>query len=49
MDGFLSTQRVSPAVRLGYADGLLPAYVGLEGEDVQAGFALKLQEAAVAE
>ena len=32
-------------VRIGYADGLLPAYVGLEGEDVQAGFALKFWRA----
>lgn len=32
-------------VRIGYADGLLPAYVGLEGEDVQAGFALKFWKA----
>ena len=28
-------------VRVGYADGLLPAYVGLDGSDVQTGFALK--------
>ncbi len=28
-------------VRIGYADGLLPVYAGLEGEEVQAGFALK--------
>ena len=32
-------------VRIGYADGLLPAYTGLEGEDVQAGFALKFWRA----
>jgi len=32
-------------VRIGYADGLLPVYVGLEGEDVQAGFALKFWRA----
>ena len=32
-------------VRVGYADGLLPVYVGLEGEDVQAGFALKFWRA----
>ena len=32
-------------VRIGYADGLLPAYSGLEGEDVQAGFALKFWRA----
>ena len=32
-------------VRIGYADGLLPAYVGLEGEDVQTGFALKFWRA----
>jgi len=32
-------------VRIGYADGLLPAYIGLEGEDVQAGFALKFWRA----
>ena len=28
-------------VRIGYTDGLLPVYTGLEGEDIQAGFALK--------
>lgn len=28
-------------VRVGYADGLLPAYTGLEGEAVQTGFAIK--------
>lgn len=32
-------------VRIGYADGLLPTFVGLEGEDVQAGFALKFWRA----
>ena len=32
-------------VRIGYVDGLLPVYAGLEGEDVQAGFALKLWRA----
>lgn len=32
-------------VRIGYADGLLPAYTGLEGEYVQAGFALKFWRA----
>jgi hypothetical protein len=32
-------------VRIGYTDGLLPAYSGLEGEDVQAGFALKFWRA----
>ena len=32
-------------VRIGYADGLLPVYAGLEGEDVQAGFALKFWRA----
>ena len=32
-------------VRIGYTDGLLPAYVGLEGETVQAGFALKFWRA----
>lgn len=32
-------------VRIGYTDGLLPAYVGLEGGDVQAGFALKFWRA----
>ena len=32
-------------VRIGYADGLLPVYSGLEGEDVQAGFALKFWRA----
>jgi hypothetical protein len=32
-------------VRIGYSDGLLPAYAGLEGEDVQTGFALKFWRA----
>ncbi len=32
-------------MRIGYADGLLPVYTGLEGEDVQAGFALKFWRA----
>lgn len=32
-------------VRIGYADGLLPVFTGLEGEDVQSGFALKLWRA----
>jgi hypothetical protein len=32
-------------VRIGYADGLLPIYVGLEGENVQVGFALKFWRA----
>ncbi len=32
-------------VRVGWVDGLLPIYVGLEGEDVQAGFALKFWRA----
>ena len=32
-------------VRVGYADGLLPFYVGLRGSDVQAGFALKFWRA----
>ena len=32
-------------VRIGYADGLLPVYTGLEGENVQAGFALKFWRA----
>lgn len=32
-------------VRIGYTDGLLPAYSGLEGEDVQTGFALKFWRA----
>lgn len=32
-------------VRIGYADGLLPAYSGLAGENVQAGFALKFWRA----
>ena len=35
-------------VRVGYADGLLPVYVGLEGEDVQAGFAKKFWQALTA-
>lgn len=32
-------------VRVGYVDGLLPVYVGLQGEDVQSGFALKFWRA----
>ena len=32
-------------VRIGYTDGLLPVYVGLEGEDVQAGFAMRFWRA----
>lgn len=32
-------------VRIGYTDGLLPAYAGLEGENVQTGFALKFWRA----
>lgn len=32
-------------VRVGYADGLLPSYTGLEGEAVQVGFALKFWRA----
>ena len=32
-------------VRVGYADGLLPTYVGLDGSDVQMGFALKFWRA----
>lgn len=32
-------------VRVGYTDGLLPVYIGLEGSDVQTGFALKFWEA----
>ena len=32
-------------VRVGYADGLLPAYIGLDGSDVQIGFALKFWRA----
>ena len=32
-------------VRVGYVDGLLPVYAGLEGETVQAGFALKFWRA----
>ena len=32
-------------VRVGYVEGLLPAYLGLEGADVQAGFALKFWRA----
>ena len=32
-------------VRVGYADGLLPTYSGLEGEDVQSGFAIKFWRA----
>lgn len=32
-------------VRIGYTEGLLPAYTGLESEDVQVGFALKFWRA----
>ena len=32
-------------VRIGYVEGLLPAYAGLEGSDVQVGFALKFWRA----
>ena len=32
-------------IRIGYTDGLLPTYSGLEGEDVQTGFALKFWRA----
>ena len=32
-------------VRIGWADGLLPIFTGLEGESVQAGFALKFWRA----
>lgn len=32
-------------VRIGYTEGLLPAYTGMEAEDVQAGFALKFWRA----
>lgn len=32
-------------VRVGYTDGLLPSYAGLQGEDVQTGFALKFWRA----
>ena len=32
-------------VRIGYTEGLLPSYIGIEGEDVQAGFALKFWRA----
>ena len=32
-------------VRIGFTEGLLPAYIGLEGADVQTGFALKLWQA----
>ena len=32
-------------VRIGFTEGLLPAYIGLEGADVQTGFALKLWRA----
>ena len=32
-------------VRIGYTEGLLPTYIGLEGSDVQAGFALKFWRA----
>ena len=32
-------------VRIGYTEGLLPTYVGLESENVQAGFALKFWRA----
>ncbi len=32
-------------VRVGYTEGLLPVYIGLEGSDVQTGFALKFWKA----
>ena len=32
-------------VRVGYADGLLPTFIGIEGSDVQAGFALRFWRA----
>ena len=32
-------------VRIGFTEGLLPAYIGLEGADVQKGFALKFWQA----
>ena len=32
-------------VRIGYTEGLLPAYIGLKGSDVQIGFALKFWRA----
>ena len=32
-------------VRIGYTEGLLPAYIGLESSDVQTGFALKFWKA----
>ena len=32
-------------VRIGYVDGLLPVFIGLQGEDVQTGFALKFWRA----
>ena len=32
-------------VRIGYADGLLPTYIGLESSDVQTGFAVKFWRA----
>ena len=32
-------------VRIGYADGLLPTFIGIEGYDVQTGFALKFWRA----
>lgn len=32
-------------VRVGYAEGLLPTYIGLNGSDVQTGFALKFWQA----
>ena len=32
-------------VRIGYTEGLLPTYIGLEGSNVQAGFALKFWRA----
>ncbi|MBR1484641.1 MAG: AAA family ATPase, partial [Prevotella sp.] len=32
-------------VRVGYTEGLLPAYIGLDGADVQTGFALKFWKA----
>lgn len=45
-DGDIYTLSIpNQEVRIGFTDGLLPAYTGLEGDDVQTGFALKFWRA----
>jgi hypothetical protein len=45
-EGFIYTLSIpNQEVRVGYSEGLLPVYVGLDSEDVQAGFALKFWRA----